>query len=172
MLRFLKKYRELVPNATTPACRVELRDLESGVLFGKKWKWLSSMPELCFKLDIVCKGGHNHQTVEGTSAGVNRSTQSQVYPPRLVQRILHGAVAGLEVSTMVCENEINGELDEEDCRTRDAQVCVEAETMALALASGDVEGQPLLPQTSPSETPNATDPDSRYRTTSQSHESP
>ena len=39
---------------------------------------------------LVCNREHEHQVVEGTSGGIMRSIQSQVYPKRLVRKILGG----------------------------------------------------------------------------------
>ena len=77
-----------------PACAVGLRDKDSGKPFGKSWRFITLSESIALQLGkLVCSGDHEHQLVEGSSGGVARSIQSQVYPPTLVRRIQAGAVA-------------------------------------------------------------------------------
>eukprot|EP00438_Fugacium_kawagutii_P025213 Skav222622 [mRNA] locus=scaffold4205:86469:93548:+ [translate_table: standard] len=85
-----------------PACSVGLRDRESKLLFGKKWRFVTSSPAIGEALlRLKCSGDHQHQVVEGSSGGQLRSIQSQVYPKRLIHIIL-GAFAREEHQTSVC----------------------------------------------------------------------
>ena len=73
------------------ACAVGLKDRESGQLFGKKWRFMTSSAAVATMLEpLVCDRSHEHQVVEGTSGGIMRSVQTQVYPKRLVRKILGG----------------------------------------------------------------------------------
>eukprot|EP00438_Fugacium_kawagutii_P020699 Skav229155 [mRNA] locus=scaffold2275:264912:272030:- [translate_table: standard] len=85
-----------------PACAVGLKDRSSGLLFGKKWRFVTSNPTIALVLSrFKCDGKHEHQTVEGSSGGQLRSVQSQVYPPKLVNAIL-GAIAMSESHETAC----------------------------------------------------------------------
>ena len=65
---------------------------------------------------LTCDKNHEHQVVEGTSAGVLRSVRAQVYPNRLI-RIISGAMAQHEavachcmaVSQATVQGELKGE---------------------------------------------------------------
>ena len=79
------------PSVDVAACAVGLKDKESDKLFGKKWKFMTSSPAVATMLEpLVCDRSHEHQVVEGSSGGVMRSIQTQVYPKRLVRKILGG----------------------------------------------------------------------------------
>ena len=79
------------PMASVPGCSVGAKDLASGKPFSKKWKFLTSCITIVVAMDnLNCNREHIHQTVEGSSAGVRRSVQSQVYPPKLVNVLLKG----------------------------------------------------------------------------------
>lgn len=79
------------PCVDVSACAVGLKDRESGQLFGKKWRFMTSSAAVATMLEpLVCDRSHEHQVVEGTSGGIMRSVQAQVYPKRLVRKILGG----------------------------------------------------------------------------------
>ena len=79
------------PCVDVSACAVGLKDRESGALFGKKWKFMTSSLSVATMLEpLVCNKTHEHQVVEGTSGGIMRSIQTQVYPKRLIRKILGG----------------------------------------------------------------------------------
>lgn len=85
-----------------PACSVGLRDRESGLLFGKYWRFMTDCPSVAAALGrLHCDGKHVHQRVEGASGGVMRSVQTQVYPQKLVRLIL-GSFAQHEVHAHLC----------------------------------------------------------------------
>ena len=85
-----------------PACAVGLRDKSSGLLFGKKWRFMTSSPTIAMVLSrLTCDGNHKRQTVEGSSGGQLRSIQSQVYPPKLINAIL-GGLAMMESCDSEC----------------------------------------------------------------------
>ena len=79
------------PCIDVAACAVGLKDKESGALFGKKWRFMTSSVAVASMLEpLICDKTHEHQVVEGSSGGVMRSIQTQVYPKRLVRKILGG----------------------------------------------------------------------------------
>ena len=89
-------------SVAVPACAVGLRDKSSRKLFSQRWRFLTSSPALRASLQrLHCSGDHDHQTVEGSSGGVARSIQSQVYPSRLIHIIL-GALAEQEQQQSLC----------------------------------------------------------------------
>ena len=79
------------PSVDVAACAVGLTDKESGKLFGKKWRFMTSSSAVATMLEpLVCSRDHEHQVVEGSSGGIMRSIQTQVYPKRLVRKIMGG----------------------------------------------------------------------------------
>ena len=76
-----------------PACAVGMRDPESKLLYGKKWRFLTGSRMIALALEkLHCDGRHIHQPVEGTSGGMMRTIRTQIYPQRLLKIIL-GAFA-------------------------------------------------------------------------------
>ena len=89
MQAFINWWRH--PCVDVSACAVGLKDKESGQLFGKKWRFMTSSSAVASMLEpLVCDKTHDHQVVEGSSGGVMRSVQTQVYPKRLVRKIMGG----------------------------------------------------------------------------------
>ena len=89
----MKKFQEWWqhPCCDVAACSVGLKDKESDKLFGKKWRFMTSSSAVATMLEpLVCSRDHEHQVVEGSSGGVMRSIQTQIYPKRLIRKILGG----------------------------------------------------------------------------------
>ena len=75
------------------ACAVGMRDPESKLLYGKKWRFLTGSRMIALALEkLHCDGRHSHQPVEGSSGGMMRTIRTQIYPQRLLKIIL-GAFA-------------------------------------------------------------------------------
>eukprot|EP00435_Cladocopium_sp_Y103_P051560 s1160_g16.t1 len=89
MLDFVRTYNH--PQIKVSACAVGLLGKVNKKPFGKKWKFMTSSVSVATMLEpLVCTGDHEHQVVEGSSGGQLRSIQSQVYPKKLVKKILGG----------------------------------------------------------------------------------
>ena len=89
MRRFIEWWKPACVDVS--ACAVGLKDKESGELFGKKWRFMTSSMAVASMLEpLICDKTHSHQVVEGSSGGVMRSIQTQAYPKRLVRKILGG----------------------------------------------------------------------------------
>eukprot|EP00434_Breviolum_minutum_P039141 symbB.v1.2.034744.t1/scaffold4544.1/size38254/1 len=89
----MKKFQEWWqhPCCDVAACSVGLKDKESDKRFGKKWRFMTSSSAVATMLEpLVCSRDHEHQVVEGSSGGVMRSIQTQIYPKRLIRKILGG----------------------------------------------------------------------------------
>ena len=85
-----------------PACSVGLRDPQTGLLFGKSWRFMTNCQTVAAALGkLTCDKNHEHQVVEGTSAGMLPSIRTQVYPNRLI-RIILGAMAQREAIACQC----------------------------------------------------------------------
>ena len=79
------------PCVDVAACAVGLTDKESGKLFGKKWRFMTSSMAVASMLEpLICDKTHEHQVVEGSSGGQLRSIQTQAYPKKLVRKIMGG----------------------------------------------------------------------------------
>lgn len=75
------------------ACAVGMRDPESKLLYGKKWRFITGSRMIALALEkLHCDGRHVHQPVEGSSGGMMRTIRTQVYPQKLLKTIL-GAFA-------------------------------------------------------------------------------
>lgn len=86
------------PLVNVAACSVGLLDKINKMPFGKKWRIMTSSMAVATMLEpLVCDGRHQHQTVEGSSGGQLRSIQSQVYPKKLIRKILGGFAIGDQV---------------------------------------------------------------------------
>eukprot|EP00435_Cladocopium_sp_Y103_P011900 s3832_g3.t1 len=89
MLKFIETWNH--PQIKVSACAVGLLDKANKKPFGKKWKFMTSSLSVATMLEpLICTGDHEHQVVEGSSGGQLRSIQSQVYPKKLVRKILGG----------------------------------------------------------------------------------
>ena len=96
MLEFQETWRH--PLVNVAACSVGLLDKVSKMPFGKKWRIMTSSMSVASMLEpLVCDGRHEHQIVEGSSGGQLRSVQSQVYPKKLIRKILGGFAMGEQV---------------------------------------------------------------------------
>lgn len=90
------------PQMNVAACAVGLLDKGNKLPFGKKWRFMTSSMTVAAVLEpLVCQGCPQHQVVEGSSQGQLRSIQSQVYPKRLVRKIL-GALAMQDQVATAC----------------------------------------------------------------------
>ena len=90
------------PRANVSACAVGLLDKVNKMPFGKKWRIMTSSLAVATMLEpLICSGDHQHQVVEGSSGGQLRSIQSQVYPKKLIRKIL-GGFAMTEQVDRVC----------------------------------------------------------------------
>lgn len=88
------------PQVNVSACAVGLLDKVNKRPFGKKWRFMTSSATVASMLEpLVCSGDHQHQIVEGSSGGQLRSIQSQVYPKKLVRKILGGFAMEDQVSS-------------------------------------------------------------------------
>eukprot|EP00435_Cladocopium_sp_Y103_P050503 s1907_g15.t1 len=98
MLEFVNTWHH--PQVNVSACSVGLLDKASKLPFGKKWRIMTSSMTVAAMLEpLICDGSHQHQIVEGSSGGQLRSIQSQVYPKRLIRKILGGFAMGDQVET-------------------------------------------------------------------------
>ena len=92
MKRLLRK--PTVRVGVTSGCSVGLRHPISGILLSKRWKFVTSSPEIANQLSLPCQGGHAHVRTEGGSPlpglGVSLPRWTQVYPIKLIKRILQG----------------------------------------------------------------------------------
>ena len=89
MLAFVQRWHH--PQVNVSACAVGLLDKVNKLPFGKKWRIMTSSMAVATMLEpLVCSGDHQHQVVEGSSGGQLRSVQSQVYPKKLIRKILGG----------------------------------------------------------------------------------
>jgi len=89
MREFCEKWNH--PKIDVAACAVGLKDKVSHKLFGKRWRIMTSSVTVAMMLEpLVCSRDHDHEIVEGSSGGQLRSVQSQVYPKRLIRKILGG----------------------------------------------------------------------------------
>eukprot|EP00435_Cladocopium_sp_Y103_P001390 s2644_g1.t1 len=101
----LDKMREFVdtyhhPQVNVAACAVGLLDRGSKLPFGKNWRFMTSSLTVAAMLEpLVCQGCPQHQVVEGSSQGQLRSIQSQVYPKKLLRKILGGFAMQDQVTT-------------------------------------------------------------------------
>ena len=115
---FVNKHEPFMIDA--PACSVGLKDPTTGLLFGKQWRFMTNCQTVAAALDrLTCNKEHEHQTIEGSSAGMLRSIRSQAYPDRLV-KILLGAMAQHEAFEHHCmavsQASIQGDLKGESRR--------------------------------------------------------
>ena len=79
MQKFIEWWKP--PCVDVSACAVGLKDKESGELFGKKWRFMTSSTAVASMLEpLICDKTHSHQVVEGSSGGIMRSIQTQAYP--------------------------------------------------------------------------------------------
>ena len=84
------------------ACAVGMRDPESKLLYGKKWRFITGSRMIALALEkLHCNGQHVHQPVEGSSKGMMRTIRTQVYPQKLLRTIL-GAYAVSESVSCDC----------------------------------------------------------------------
>ena len=91
MQNFITKHNPYMVDVA--ACAVGMRDPESKLLYGKKWRFLTSSRMIALALEkLHCDGRHVHQPVEGSSGGMMRTIRTQIYPQRLLKIIL-GAFA-------------------------------------------------------------------------------
>ena len=91
MKQFLTKHNPYMIDVS--ACAVGMRDPESKLLYGKKWRFLTNSRIIALALEkLHCDGRHVHQPVEGSSGGMMRTIRTQIYPQRLLKTIL-GAFA-------------------------------------------------------------------------------
>ena len=91
MKQFVAKHNPYMIDVS--ACAVGLRDPESKLLYGKKWRFLTGSRMIALALEkLRCDGRHVHQPVEGSSGGMMRTIRTQIYPQRLLKTIL-GAFA-------------------------------------------------------------------------------
>ena len=87
MKDFAATWRHLEVNVA--ACAVGLLDRGNKLPFSKKWRFMTSSMTVALVLEpSVCRGCPQHQVVEGSSQGQLRSIQSQVYPKKLIKKIL------------------------------------------------------------------------------------
>ena len=100
MQSFVRRFAPFIIDV--PACAVGMRDPKSGLLFGKPWRFMTNCQTVASALGrLTCSKNHDHQAVEGTSGGMQRSIRTQVYPNRLV-RIILGAMAQHEFVEHQC----------------------------------------------------------------------
>ena len=71
-------------------CSLHLRCPESRRLYGKEWRFMTSLAIATQLAPLHCQGGHEHQPAEGSSGGQLRSVQTQVYPKTLIRKKLAG----------------------------------------------------------------------------------
>ena len=91
MKQFIDKHNPYMVDVS--ACAVGMRDPESKLLYGKKWRFLTGSRMIAWALEkLHCDGRHVHQPVEGSSGGMMRTIRTQIYPQRLLKTIL-GAFA-------------------------------------------------------------------------------
>ena len=100
MKRFLSKHNPYMIDVS--ACAVGMRDPESKLLYGKKWRFITGSRMIALALEkLHCDGRHVHQPVEGSSGGMMRTIRTQVYPQKLLKTIL-GAFAVSESVACDC----------------------------------------------------------------------
>eukprot|EP00435_Cladocopium_sp_Y103_P015753 s1700_g3.t2 len=99
MQKFVQTWHH--PQVNVSACAVGLLDRVNHKPFGKKWRFMCSSMAVAAMLEpLVCTRDHEHQTVEGASGGQLRSIQSQVYPKKLIRKILGGFAMNDQVDSV------------------------------------------------------------------------
>ena len=100
MRNFVAKHNPYMIDVS--ACAVGMRDPESKLLYGKKWRFITGSRMIALALEkLHCDGKHMHQPVEGSSKGMMRTIRTQVYPQKLLKAIL-GAYAVSESVSCDC----------------------------------------------------------------------
>ena len=87
MRNFVAKHNPYMIDVS--ACAVGMRDPESKLLYGKKWRFITGSRMIALALEkLHCDGKHVHQPVEGSSKGMMRTIRTQVYPQKTVENHL------------------------------------------------------------------------------------
>ena len=79
--QFITKHQPYMIDVS--ACAVGMRDPESKLLYGKKWRFLTGSRMIALALEkLHCDGRHIHQPVEGSSGGMMRTHQNSDLSPK------------------------------------------------------------------------------------------